>query len=150
MIDKILEERGARYGKFKNHAVICQDLKTVMRVTPSWRKCTPSQQQALETIADKIARILNGDPSYDDNWIDIIGYSQLVLNELHEHEGQTRMEFDAKSFAEAAKEYVTGEHGPLNLSDGTFAEHRKRQDLPKVDPTESDYVTFDDHEAGDQ
>ncbi len=93
MIDKILRERGERYGDFRDHAVICQNLKVVMKESPSWIKCSASQKQALETIADKMARILNGDPNYDDNWIDIIGYSQLVLNELHEHEGQTMMEF---------------------------------------------------------
>ncbi len=92
MINKILEEREARYGDFRDHAVICQKLKVVMRESPSWANTTDSQKQALETIADKIARMLNGDPNYDDNWVDIIGYSQLVLNELHE--GQTKMEFE--------------------------------------------------------
>ena len=81
-IDKVLEERGDRYGEFKKHAYLCQELKAVMRLGDSWDKCSPSQKQALEVIADKIARMLNGDPYYDDNWIDIIGYSQLVLNEL--------------------------------------------------------------------
>ena len=82
MIKEILKERGDRYGAFSDHAELCQELKSVMRCGKSWGSCTPSQKQALETIADKIARILNGDPNYDDNWIDIIGYSQLVINEL--------------------------------------------------------------------
>ena len=34
-------------------------------------------------IQHKIGRILNGDPNYDDNWRDICGYSQLVLDELN-------------------------------------------------------------------
>jgi len=91
-----LKERGDRYGDFKTHAGICQDLKGIMVNTPSWDKCTPDKKQALEVIADKIARMLNGDPNYDDNWRDIIGYSQLVLDDLEspEHEGQTKMEFD--------------------------------------------------------
>lgn len=29
-------------------------------------------------IADKIARILNGDPEYRDNWHDIAGYAKLA------------------------------------------------------------------------
>jgi len=81
-IYKVLEERGEKYGEFKKHAYLTQELKAVMRLGDSWDKCSPSQKQALETIADKIARMLNGDPYYDDNWVDIIGYSQLVLNEL--------------------------------------------------------------------
>ena len=81
-IDHVLAERGLRYGDFKERAAICQDLKDIMRNTPSWNACSPTQRQALEVIADKVARMLNGDPNYDDNWVDIIGYSQLVLREL--------------------------------------------------------------------
>ena len=91
MIEAVLEERGARYGEFRGHAKVCQDLKAVMRDAPSWEKCNNSQKQSLEVIADKIARMLNGDPDYEDNWVDIIGYSQLILNELEEHDGQTKM-----------------------------------------------------------
>ena len=82
-IDKILTERGKRYGDFEGHSYICQSLKLTMTDSPSWDKCSNSQKQALEVIADKIARILNGDPKYKDNWVDIIGYSQLVLDQLN-------------------------------------------------------------------
>ena len=91
MIRDILKERGARYGEFKDHSDLCQGIKTIMHSAPSWDKCTNSQKQSLEVIADKIARMLNGDPSYDDNWVDIIGYSQLVLDEIREHPGQTKL-----------------------------------------------------------
>lgn len=33
-------------------------------------------------IQHKIGRVLNGDPNYDDNWIDICGYSKLIADEL--------------------------------------------------------------------
>lgn len=33
-------------------------------------------------IAHKIARILNGDPDYDDSWVDIAGYATLVVKKL--------------------------------------------------------------------
>lgn len=81
-IDNTLAERGARYGDFSDHARVCQNLKKVMKDTNSWNRCSDTQKQALETIADKIARMLNGDPNYNDNWVDIIGYSQLVLDRL--------------------------------------------------------------------
>lgn len=32
----------------------------------------------FEMIAHKIARILNGDPNYADNWHDIAGYATLI------------------------------------------------------------------------
>lgn len=94
-IEEVLEERGKRYGEFKDHARIAQDLKVVMQGANSWKTCSDSQKQALEVIADKIARMLNGDPYYEDNWVDITGYSQLVLNELRESKGQQRIDFDS-------------------------------------------------------
>ena len=37
-------------------------------------------------IAHKMGRIVNGDPYYDDSWVDIVGYAQLVINELKHRE----------------------------------------------------------------
>jgi hypothetical protein len=44
----------------------------------------PDQREALEMIAHKIARIVNGDPNYADSWLDIAGYAQLVADRLNE------------------------------------------------------------------
>jgi len=33
-------------------------------------------------IAHKIGRIINGDPDYDDSWVDIAGYAKLVSDRL--------------------------------------------------------------------
>ncbi len=81
-VDKTLEERGARYGSFYDHAVISQGIQDVMREASGWDNLPPDMSQALTTIADKIARILNGDPFYEDNWHDIQGYAKLVENRL--------------------------------------------------------------------
>jgi len=78
-----LNERGQRYGDFDKHAKITQDLKAVMADTPNWQTLTPSAKEALEMIAHKIGRILNGDPTYADNWHDIAGYATLGENDLH-------------------------------------------------------------------
>lgn len=81
-IDKTLDERGARYGKFKDHATISQALKDVMQMTDGWSRLSPDQAEALEMIQHKVARILNGDPNYHDSWHDIGGYSKLVADRL--------------------------------------------------------------------
>lgn len=77
-VQQTLDERGARYGDFTDHAQICQDLKLVMTETAGWQKLSNDKKQALEVIADKIARILNGDPNYKDNWHDIQGYAKIA------------------------------------------------------------------------
>lgn len=77
-IEKTLAERGARYGDFTDHARLAQALQDVMRSMPNWDALTPDKKQALTVIADKIARILSGDPEYTDNWHDIAGYAKLA------------------------------------------------------------------------
>lgn len=81
-ITTILAERGSRYGDFATHALITQNLKDVMKNTPNWDILSPSQKEALEMTAHKIGRILNGDPDYDDSWVDIGGYTKLVADDL--------------------------------------------------------------------
>jgi hypothetical protein len=81
-INQTLAERGSRYGVFFEHARITQDLKEVMQDAPKWDALEPDQREALEMVAHKIGRILNGDPDYDDSWVDIAGYVTLVANRL--------------------------------------------------------------------
>ena len=81
-VDKILEERGSRYGDFTAQADIAQRFKTTMCQGLSAHKLSPEKVEALEMIFSKIARILNGDPNYQDNWDDIAGYAKLVSKTL--------------------------------------------------------------------
>lgn len=78
-IEQVLRERGDRYGPFENHAKITQMLKDVMRSEPGWDRLTYPQREALEMVAHKIGRMLNGDPTYEDSVVDIIGYTDLML-----------------------------------------------------------------------
>ena len=84
-IKAVLEQRGNRYGSFDQHSVITQTFK---HWAGEFRKGKPAllpyQQEALDMIFHKIGRILNGDPNYDDSWIDIAGYAQLVVDKLYE------------------------------------------------------------------
>ena len=55
-----------------------------MRKFEAERGCDlePDQREALEMLALKIARILNGDPNYADSWHDVAGYATLVADRL--------------------------------------------------------------------
>ena len=81
-VNATLTERGARYGDFTDHARICQSLKRTMTQESGWTRLNDVQKQALDVIADKIARTLSGDPNYADNWHDIQGYAKLVEDRL--------------------------------------------------------------------
>lgn len=83
--EMILEERGSRYGSFKDNARISQKLCSILDEEHhrryADRKQAPlkdHQLEAIEMIFHKIARIVSGnDTSYADNWDDIAGYAQL-------------------------------------------------------------------------
>lgn len=81
-IEKTLDERGSRYGDFTDHAEISQHLIVFLSTQNGWHRMDAVKRQALTVICDKIARIMNGDPNYADNWHDIQGYAKLVEDRL--------------------------------------------------------------------
>ncbi len=95
-VQVILDERGSRYGDFTDHARLAQQLQACLREHKIPNMCIGGiptyhqpylsldsvKKQALIVITDKLARILNGDPNYADNWVDIQGYARLVEERL--------------------------------------------------------------------
>lgn len=87
-IENTLTERGNRYGTFLDHATIAQGIQEVYRKGRNWDTLDYDIRQALVVISDKIARILNGDPFYSDNFHDIAGYAKLVDDRLKKIEAE--------------------------------------------------------------
>lgn len=87
-VNTLLAEREERYGSFAGHAAIAQDLKDVLHEAPKWPLLNAAQKEALEMVCHKIARVLNGDPDYIDNWTDIAGYAVLAEQETAERAAQ--------------------------------------------------------------
>jgi hypothetical protein len=81
-VNKVLEERGSRYGEFHDLAIISQTIKDMYYLNQN-ENVTPAMDEAMEMIIHKLARIINGDQRYRDNFIDIQGYCQLYLDELN-------------------------------------------------------------------
>ena len=82
-INQTLEQRGSRYGKFKDVASTTYALQEILRDAKNHEHMTDDQVIALDMICNKMARIVNGDPNYIDNWHDIAGYATLVEQELN-------------------------------------------------------------------
>lgn len=81
-INATLIERGTRYGDFSEHARITQNLKAVMADSINWDRLPDDMKEALEMVAHKTGRILNGDFNYHDSWHDIVGYAKLIADRL--------------------------------------------------------------------
>lgn len=83
-VNAVLNERAKNYGTFYDLASLAQGLKNTLmaHLQQQNKQLVVDQQEALEFILSKIARIANGDHNYVDNWVDIAGYAQLIAERL--------------------------------------------------------------------
>jgi len=83
-VDAILDSRAKDYGAFADNARLAQALKRAMadHASDHGRTFADDQWEALEMIASKMSRIVNGNPDKVDNWDDIAGYAKLVADQL--------------------------------------------------------------------
>jgi len=81
-IKNVLQTRAGTYGEYRDVSQISQDIKKVIKNSRNYPFMPAYMLESLELIANKLARILNGDPMYDDSWRDISGYCTLVLMEI--------------------------------------------------------------------
>jgi hypothetical protein len=80
--EDVLVERGKRYGNYLEQTKISDALTTALVDGAGDKRLETDQEDALFMICVKMARIINGDPDYADNWRDIAGYATLVAERL--------------------------------------------------------------------
>lgn len=71
----LLDQRGATHGDYRTMSTRIQQIKTIMRMGSQWIDMSEPQKEALELIATKIGRIIEGDPEFKDHWDDLGGYA---------------------------------------------------------------------------
>lgn len=83
-LDKTLDSRAKTYGAFRDNSRLAQALKRAMAEHAEDMKVTfdDDQWEALEMIASKMARIVNGNSDHVDSWLDIAGYATLIADRL--------------------------------------------------------------------
>lgn len=81
-VRNLLDIRGDMYGQYRIVSEISQDIKRIIRDSPNYKIMPDFARESLDMIANKIARILNGNYYYDDSWRDISGYATLALMEI--------------------------------------------------------------------
>lgn len=106
----ISHERGKTHGDYSKQAFRCQEIKKVFAQGGNWGDLTVVQIDALEMIAVKISRILEGDPNEPDHWVDIAGYSNLVPKHTIK-KGLIVMGHTRKSCSRCGKVKVLSEFG---------------------------------------
>lgn len=96
-IEKITQERGSKYGPFVLNAFVAQAIKAAMRgemlvegttteqatkVKQLWDRLPVDVKEALDLDAMKTSRIITGDPTYLDNYVDKQGYAKIVADRI--------------------------------------------------------------------
>ena len=87
-LEKILEQRGSVHGNHLAGGAYTQGAKELMRDSLNWPVMKNDLKESLDVIQLKIARILNGDPEFEDHWIDIQGYVKIVLDRIRKEKGE--------------------------------------------------------------
>jgi hypothetical protein len=85
-VEETLDRRGRHYGEFINIATTAQDLKTVLKYGVNYSLLEPDMAEALDMIASKMSRLVNGDCYHRDSWHDIMGYARLIDMRLEKSE----------------------------------------------------------------
>jgi uncharacterized hydantoinase/oxoprolinase family protein len=86
----ILQQRQKTHGEYSQVASLAQALKT--RIRAESRNLTAQQQESIEMICVKIARIVCGDASEIDHWRDIAGYAELIYKKKRAGSGEFTQE----------------------------------------------------------
>jgi hypothetical protein len=92
-IKDTLSTREGQYGRYETVSQISQDIKKTMRQSPNYYIMPDYARESLDMIANKMARLLNGDFMLNDSWHDISGYSALVV--MTNEDKETNDELDA-------------------------------------------------------
>lgn len=87
-IEQTLNERQSQYGSFEDVATVTQDLLAILERT-GLKSLPKPHKEALHMICSKMARIVNGDFDYIENWHDIAGYATLMERDLKTKDGAT-------------------------------------------------------------
>ncbi len=76
--EELVDSRSALYGTFCGRAELTVGLLEHLQAHEKWAAIPNWGKWALTMLVEKIGRIVEGDPKYDDNWKDIGGYAELA------------------------------------------------------------------------
>ncbi len=81
-VTETLSDREVSYGAYRDNSAIAQSIKQELHDSAMWEDMPPYIRETMDMIASKLSRLANGDPYHRDSWVDIMGYTQLVLDEF--------------------------------------------------------------------
>ncbi len=77
--DALIEERSKTHGDYLKNADITWQIKAALHQGVRYEEMHPAMKETLDMVAHKMHRIVNGDPWFNDHWVDMTGYPHLVV-----------------------------------------------------------------------
>lgn len=82
VVEQVVEARGKTHGDWGKMADVAQTLKATLHQAPNWGRLSLMQRETLDSVCTKIARIVVGDASVREHWVDLIGYLEITLHRM--------------------------------------------------------------------
>ena len=95
----ILTERNSTHGSYQLNAEISQSLKAVCQGLGHWEDLPDDVRESIDMICLKLSRILSGKHDHADHWVDISGYSSLILKQIKGEELQGTLYYLATPYS---------------------------------------------------
>jgi hypothetical protein len=81
-LNDILKARKSKHGEYTENSRCTWEIMRAMMAERNWSTLDDKQKHSLYMVAHKMARIVTGDPDFDDHWDDIAGYAKLVADRI--------------------------------------------------------------------
>ena len=91
----LLNERGKTHGDYSAAARTKEGILDLITMAPSYPKMDATARASIRMIVEKLGRIVHGDHTHIDHWVDIAGYATLAANHYKQKEPeQLELPFD--------------------------------------------------------
>jgi hypothetical protein len=80
--DEVIAERGRTHGDYGQMSEVQAGLVRILTTSPGWAQLRPTIQVFLLAVAQKLSRIVSGNPAEPDHYRDIGGYARLAEKSL--------------------------------------------------------------------
>lgn len=89
---KLVAGREGSHGSFTHNAAIQDALDEIVQSQPGFKRLLVEEKVALKNVCIKLARLLSnandGNPTDDDHWKDVGGYSRLAWEAVMKRDGR--------------------------------------------------------------
>lgn len=85
--EDVIKTRQGTHGEYADSARVMQAIKRAVREGAGYDDLPDIMKESLDMLAHKMGRIVTGNPSFHDHWVDISGYATLIIQRTDDGKG---------------------------------------------------------------